>query len=127
MPIMMTASTAAIRSQGLIIDTTIKTAIALNPKLEANVAIPGRTRSITVMSLEKRVTIRPIGLESKNTILESRTALDIAWCMLDALKVIKAAMITASMNIKSIEVTIRIPKIIGYLLFYCSSQSYLVH
>jgi hypothetical protein len=83
--IIIIANTAAIISQGLIIDTTVKTAIVRNPRLEANVANPGRTISNTTMSFEKRVTILPMGFESKNTILECNTALHIAWCMLEPL------------------------------------------
>ena len=74
MPIRIRAKTAPIINQGLITETIINTDMALKIPMVAKVAFYGMTKSSTFISLEKRVIILPIGLESKKTILALKTA-----------------------------------------------------
>lgn len=66
--------------------TEIDTDAALNIPQEANAAIGAMTVSSTTMSFENRVTIRPMGLESKKRILALRTFKVISLCKLVALQ-----------------------------------------
>lgn len=66
--IITTATAIAMKSQGLIIPTVIETTTVLNTPLITYTKNAGTMKSRTRMSLEKRVTILPIGFESKNKI-----------------------------------------------------------
>ena len=72
------------------------------------------------MSLENLVTMRPIGLESKNRILALISASDIAVCSLvfPANNILNR--LIALTNTKSMKKNIEAAKSAGYLPFYCS-------
>ena len=61
--------------------TMMNTEIDLKTVNVAIEAMPGKTRSKTVTSLENLVNILPIGFESKNRILERTSFSTIALCM----------------------------------------------
>ena len=67
---------------GSTVITVIATVSVLNTEKVARLEVPGRIRSSTVMSLEKRVYILPMGFESKNRILALMRASTILLCIL---------------------------------------------
>ena len=82
----------------------------------------GIMRSNTIKSLEKRVTMRPIGFESKKRILARSTRLVIALCKLVAPLKIKWKIVIDLISVKMMKRPIKTPKMIGYTYFCCSSR-----
>lgn len=78
-------SSTITRSCGYNTANVITTVNVLKIPKVAKTVIPGRIRSITDMSFENLVKILPIGLESKNRILDLITFKTIVLCILEVL------------------------------------------
>ena len=78
----------------------ITTVIVLNIPNVAKTVIPGIIRSITDISFENLVKILPIGLLSKNRILDLMTFSTITLCIFDVLIINIVKITTALMNTK---------------------------
>ena len=78
----------------------ITTVIVLKIPKVANTVIPGIIRSMTDISFENLVKILPIGLLSKNRILDLMTFSTITLCILDVLIINMVKITTALMKTK---------------------------
>ena len=83
----------------------------------------GTMRSKTIRSLEKRVTIRPIGFESKKMIFARKTRYVIASCKFVLLFRIILNRATERITVMITNPPMSAPKTIGYIDFCCSSRS----
>ena len=82
----------------------------------------GMTRSKTIRSLEKRVTMRPIGFESKKRMLARSTRLVIALCRFVAPLRMKWKIVIDLNTVQMTKRPINTPKMIGYNYFCYSSR-----
>jgi len=105
---------------------TMTTAVLKKP-YKAIIRRTGTTRSNMIKSFEKRVTMRPIGFESKKRMLARRTRYVITLCRLVALfkTILK---ITRDLTIViTMKKAIMMLKTIGYLDSYYASRSLSSH
>ena len=87
-----TIKTRGITSQKLTTQSAMMTDAVLNSPYDIKTVALGRMISSTTMSFEKRVSMRPMGFESKNKTLARTIVLAIALCMLVVLRINMLAM-----------------------------------
>ena len=83
----MRVKKARIKSQGLTMQRVIVTPMVRKIPYVMRTEADGRIRSSTAMSFEKRVKMRPIGVESKKRIFARTIFSDIALCKLELLRI----------------------------------------
>lgn len=108
--------------QGFTIEIITTTVAVLKKPWMVRMLRIGMTRSNTIRSLEKRVTMRPIGFESKKRMLARSTRLVIALCRFVAPLRMKWKIVIDLNTVQMTKRPINTPKMIGYNYFCYSSR-----